>query len=103
MKDIYSVLFVILFFSELVLLAILMFYQHKVSSLLREKFPEKWKQLTTTFGIGPGCQSGFKGVKFYFEKDEIDDPEIIHFKLVVRNCILCFVFMGLIQLLIILL
>ena len=71
----------------------LQIYQHKLWKYLREKHTEKWKYLTTFLGIGPGYANSFRGSKFIFGKDYLDDPEVLRLKVITRNSAI-YVFTG---------
>ena len=40
-------------------------YQHKLYRYLLENHTEKWKDLTTVLGHGPGYANGYKAFKYY--------------------------------------
>jgi len=60
-------------------------YQHKLFNYLRENHTEKWKELTTVFGLGPGIQNSLRGSRFLFGKDYLDDTEVLRLKVIARN------------------
>lgn len=63
-------------------------YQHILLKRLREKYTEKWKEITTLPGLGPGFVNGPKGLSFIFGSDDLDDPEILRLKVITRNSFL---------------
>jgi hypothetical protein len=58
------------------------------SQYLLKHHTEKWKELTTVFGFGPGLGNGLRTIKFLFGADYLDDPELLHLKTMCRNWIL---------------
>lgn len=60
-------------------------FQHKLYTYLRENHTEKWKELTTVLGFGPGYTNSLRAIKFLFRKDDLDDPELLRLKVIVRN------------------
>ena len=75
-------------------------YQKKLLRYLIENHTEKWKELTTVWGIGPGMANSFKGFKFLYGKDYLDDDEVLRLKNKIRNSyslILFFVFITFIS------
>jgi hypothetical protein len=66
----------------------LMYYQHRCCKYLREKHTEKWKEITTIFGFGPGLVNGIKGMKFLLGKDDLGDPEFLRLKILFRNSLI---------------
>lgn len=60
-------------------------YQHKLMQYLLEYHTEKWKDLTTVWGFGPGLANSFRGMKFLFGKDDLGDSEVLRLKVIVRN------------------
>ena len=63
-------------------------FQYKLNKHLREKHTEKWKCLTTIPGFGPGCKNDLRVLKFVFSQEDLGDPELLHFKVIVRNSII---------------
>ena len=63
-------------------------FLYKLNKHLREKHTEKWKYLTTIPGFGPGCKNDLRVLKFLFSKDDLGDPELLHFKIIARNSII---------------
>lgn len=63
----------------------LVLFQHKLLKYLRENHTEKWKELTTIGGSGPGYANSIRGKKFLFDKCDLDDPEVLRLKVIVRN------------------
>ncbi len=63
----------------------LLMLQHKLFEYLRENHFEKWKELTTILGFGPGYANGFRGIPFLYSKDDLGDPEVRWLKVKVRN------------------
>jgi hypothetical protein len=61
---------------------------HKLYKYLREKHTEKWIELTTIFGFGPGAVNSRRSMKFVFSKEYFDDPELLRIKVKVRNSVL---------------
>ena len=70
-------------------------YQHKLYRYLLENHTEKWKDLTTVLGYGPGYANSFRGFKFLLGKEYLGDPEVLRLKVIVRNSIL-YIFAGII-------
>ena len=62
-----------------------MIFQHKCYQYLREQHTEKWKELTTIFGFGPGLANGSRAMKFLFSKEYFEDPELLRIKTKFRN------------------
>jgi len=60
-------------------------YQHKLMGYLLENHTEKWKELTTVLGIGPGWGNSIKILKFMFGKDDLNDPEVFRLKRKIRS------------------
>lgn len=88
-------MWVFLFFMAYILFAggRLLMYQHKLFLYLQENHLEKWKELTTILGYGPGYLNSFRSLKFIYGKDYLDDPEVLRLKVVIRNSI-TYVFLG---------
>ena len=63
-------------------------YQRKLMKYLLEKHTEKWNDLTTIIGYGPGYANSLKGIRFLFGKDYLNDPGILRLKVIVRNSFL---------------
>ena len=62
--------------------------QHQFYNYLRKNHFEKWKELTTIFGFGPGMVNGKKALKFILKNDnDIDDPEYFYYKIKCRNAL----------------
>jgi hypothetical protein len=72
-----------------------MLYQHKLARYLLENHTEKWKELTTVLGVGPGYANSYRGFKFFFGKEYLDDPEVLRLKVIVRNSFI-YSFVGMI-------
>jgi hypothetical protein len=62
-----------------------MFLHHKCYQYLREHHTERWKELTTTFGFGPGLANSRREIKFLLSKEYFDDPELLRIKVKLRN------------------
>ncbi len=62
--------------------------QHKCYKYLREKHTEKWKELTTILGFGPGSVNSLRGMKFLFSKEYLGDPELLRRKVIFRNSLI---------------
>jgi len=62
--------------------------QHKCYKYLREKHTEKWIELTTILGFGPGSVNSLRGMKFLFSKEYLGDPELLRLKVIFRNSLL---------------
>jgi len=62
---------------------------------LLEKQTEKWKELTTVLGFGPGYANSFRGLKFLFSKEYLGDPEVLRLKVIVRNSYI-YTFIGMV-------
>lgn len=77
----------ILLFAAFTLVSMVrcLIFQHKLYKYLLEKHTEKWKDLTTVLGVGPGYANGLKAMKFLFSKDDLSDPEVLRLKVIVRN------------------
>ncbi len=60
-------------------------YQQKLMNYLLTHHTEKWKELTTFLGYGPGYANTFRGSKFLSSKDDLGDPEVLRLKVIVRN------------------
>jgi len=73
--------FVIAIFSMIRFLV----FEHRLYKYLRENHTEKWKELTTIFGLGPGYANSRKARKFIFGKCDINDPELIRLMVITRN------------------
>ena len=61
--------------------------QHKFFVYLRENHFEKWKELTTILGFGPGLANGFRSIPFLWGRDDLSDPDVQRLKAKVRNSI----------------
>ena len=68
-----------------------MLYQHKLARYLLENHTEKWKELTTVLGYGPGYANSYRGFKFFFGKEYLDDPEVLRLMVIVRNSFMYFI------------
>ena len=66
-------------------------YQHQLAKYLLKNHTEKWKELTTILGNGPGYANSYRGFKFLFGKEYLDDPEVLRLKVIVRNSIMYFI------------
>jgi hypothetical protein len=60
-------------------------YQHKLYRYLLMNHSEKWKELTTVWGVGPGMANSLRGMKFLFGPDYLNDPEVLRLKALVKN------------------
>jgi hypothetical protein len=91
------------FYGAILLFAVFMiisairflFYQHKLLNHLLKNHTEKWTELTTVLGFGPGYANSHKGLKFLFSKNYLGDPEVLHLKIIVRNSFI-YTIMGMI-------
>ena len=75
----------VLFVATAAFLVRLMIYQRKLSDYLRVNHTEKWKELTTIWGFGPGYVNSWRAKRFLFSKDDLGDPEVLRLKVIVRN------------------
>ena len=74
---------VVVFMVRLIFLGCLL------SKKLRNKYPEKWKYLTSVGKWGPGLNNSSRYLKFFYGKDELDkDMEILLLKIKIRHAIL---------------
>ena len=48
----------------------------RLMSYLRKHHNEKWADLTTVLGFGPGNANGFRSVPWLFSSDTLDDPTL---------------------------
>ena len=62
-----------------------MFYGYKLDKLVREKYPEKWKYITTIPGFGPGCTNGIRSARFLWGDDDFGDAEVLRLKIIVKR------------------
>jgi len=85
MKADFYILVVPLLIASVVSLVRLVIYQHKLYTYLRVHHTEKWKELTTILGFGPGCGNSWRWVKFLLGKDDLGDPEVLRLMVIVRN------------------
>ena len=46
----------------------------KLLSYLKKSHYEKWEEITTIPGLGPGNHNGFRAMKFLKSKDTLNDP-----------------------------
>ena len=76
---------VFLFIASLVFLVRVLVYQQRLSNYLRTHYMEKWKELTTISGVGPGFANPWRGLPFLFGPEDLGDPEVLRLKLIVRN------------------
>ena len=60
-------------------------YQCRLYKYIRENHTEKWIELTTVFGFGPGLRNNIKARKFWFSKDYLGDPEVLRLKVLCKN------------------
>ncbi len=86
----YSSYVTFLFFTVgfIVFVLRLFVYQHKLMRYLLKNHTEKWKELTSILGSGPGLANGIRGIKFLFGKEYLGDPEVLRLKVIVRNSFL---------------
>ena len=74
-----------LFISSLVFMARCLIYQQRLSDYLRVHHMDKWKELTTIPGWGPGFTNPWRGLPFLFGREDLGDPEVLRLKVIVRN------------------
>jgi len=85
MKEDFYIPIALLFIASVVSLVRLLIYQHKLYTYLRVHHTEKWKELITILGFGPGCGNSWRWVKFLLGKDDLGDPEVLRLMVIVRN------------------
>ncbi len=77
--------FVVILFVTIISWIRYIIWQHKCYKYLRQEHTEKWKELSTVLGIGPGFANGVRGIKFFCGKEDFGDPEIVYLKVKIRN------------------
>ena len=63
--------------------------QQKFMNYLLKNHTEKWKELNTYPIYGPSFRDTFRGFRFYFDEDSLDDPEVLRLKAIVRKSYIC--------------
>lgn len=61
------------------------FYGYKLNNLVREKYPEKWKYITTMPGFSPGCVNGIRSFRFLWGEEDFGDGEVLRLKIIVKR------------------
>jgi len=64
--------------------------QKRYYDYLQENHPEKWGELTTIWGIGPGMKNSYRGLKFLFSQNDLGDTKLNAMKASVRNAFIYF-------------
>lgn len=62
----------------------------KFSKYLKKKYMEKWKEITTILGFGPGGSNPFRWFPFIFGSEDFGDRELMDLKTKCRNASLYF-------------
>ena len=87
--EIFCMFFLFIFF---ILGVIYCVYHVKLLNYIEKNYHEKWKELTTILGLGPGVSNGFRIGKFLDSEETFDDPIVEKLKSEVRSTgLLCFV------------
>ena len=82
---------VIFFFSLFVFSGLRMtMLMCQVGHYLRENYFEKWKEITTYLGIGPGMGNSYRAFKFIFSAEDFGDNQLVLLKSKSRKAIIFF-------------
>ncbi len=63
-------------------------FQHRLRNYLFKNHNDKWKELTSIGDLGPGFANSRKGLRFLFNREDFNDTEVSHLKIVSRNSFL---------------
>ena len=81
---------VFLIFSVIILSVVRMaILGNAYSHYLRKNHFEKWKEITTVFGVGPGMLNSYRAFKFLYSKDDLGDKQLMIMKTKLRNAWIC--------------
>ena len=60
----------------------------KYDRYLKEHHFEKWKEITSFFGFGPGMTNSYRAFKFLFSKEDFGDNQLTIMKAKLKNTLI---------------
>ena len=60
-------------------------YGYTLNSLVCDKYPDKWKYITTIPGCGPGGVNAIRADRFLFSDEDFGDKEVFRLRIIVKR------------------